>query len=126
MPCEFRWYIPNRVLYQRMYGEITLEELRGFNVESLQYVEQGQAPVHTLVDMREVTKYPMNLREISSQLLNDPGPKLGWVMVITNNPVLRFLASVVVQVAKVRTGVFPSIDEALAFVAKRDETLILP
>ncbi|MCU0497716.1 MAG: hypothetical protein MUF87_10225 [Anaerolineae bacterium] len=97
MPAEITWYYPQRLVYERFYGVITLEELDEIQNRFVDHLVNGIAPVHTIIDFREVTDYPRNLMEIRRVLHTTDTGKLGWVIIINQNGLLQFLVTVLTQ-----------------------------
>ena len=48
---------------------------------------------------------------------------MGWLLVITNNRMIKYLGSMVSGLSSVRYRAFTSVDEALAFLNEVDSTL---
>ncbi len=128
MPYTIRWYVEGRVILERAYGIVTMAELERFNEEvTREIVEHGTPPVHVVVDLTSVERYPPSLREVLSTMRRTTDrARLGWMVVAVQNPVLRFVASVVFQVAGTRLRMFSTVPEALKFLALMDDGITLP
>jgi hypothetical protein len=125
MPYELTWYVEKRVIFQRLYGEITFSELRQMSDEANALVRSGTRFVHLLVDLQEVTKYPTNVKDASGVINMEPGDNLGWTLVVTPNTVLRFLGSMMGQLARQRVNTFRTWEDALQFLSSRDDSIKL-
>jgi len=124
MPYEFEWRIEGRVLYERAYGSFSLEELRQFNEEVTVYVASSTTPpVHLVVDLTGLETYPTNLREVIGTMRRRETKKIGWTIIITEHIVMRFLASMAVQIAGVRLRTFTKVQDAYDFLSEFDATL---
>lgn len=117
------WCVDKRVALLQIDGEVDLADLPEIAKSSRAYVAEGIAPVHILIDMRGVTKYPTNLREVANALKNEGNSQVGWTLFITNSLVLRFLGSTLVQLTKQRVHALSNVDEAIEFLLERDATL---
>lgn len=97
-----------------MSGEITFEDVVMVNDRALlEYLPQGDAPVHMLLDVRQVTKYPMSIRAITDTTAYLKHPSMGWMINVgADSPVMRSIASIVTQVAGIKLRTAASIDEA--------------
>jgi hypothetical protein len=128
MPYSIRWYVEGRVILERAYGIVSMEELVRFNEEvTREIAEHGTPPVHVIADLTSVERYPPSLGEILSTMRRTTDrARLGWMLVAVQNPVLRFVASVVFQVAGMRLRMFPTVPEALKFLVLMDDTVTLP
>ncbi len=91
MPFEVKWYVEDRVATVYNWGELTLDHIRETNVQLLEMVRSGQAPVHIVVDTRDVKKLPRSyvpmLREIE---VFRHEPNMGWSIMVTESSVLHF------------------------------------
>jgi len=91
MPFETKWYVEGRVATAYNWGELTLEQLRATSAELLTLVRSGTAPVHLVVDTRDVTKMPSSFLPMLKEI--EPfrhEPKTGWSIMLTNNSLLHF------------------------------------
>lgn len=79
--------------------------------------------VHDIIDMRFMSNYPTNLRKIISVTSIFGEPNLGWVILIAESRIIRFLASTTIQFYGARFRAFETPEEALVFLQSRDETL---
>lgn len=126
MPAETTWYIENRVILSRVEGEATFQDVAEVDAELVARIRQGAnfAPlVHLILDMRTMTKIPVNLVEMRKTLTHLKEPALGWTLVIGMNPVMRFVAGMITQMAGVRFRMFPTFEEAVSFLLSQDESL---
>jgi hypothetical protein len=127
MPYEIFWHTDRRIIQERFYGQVTLEEIREITNRYMTLIVDGVMPVHTLVDVSSVTRYPSNLNNLRELFDPDNDPGVGWILICgANNPLLRFLSSILTQILlrKLRMRLFYSIQEALEFLCEQDPTLI--
>jgi hypothetical protein len=126
MPYRFEWYVEGRVILEEAYGDVTIDELIRFNAEVTQLiVEKGIAPVHVIVDLTKVEKYPPSLREVLGTMRQKHPEKVGWMLIVTENPVLRFVASTIFQLARLKLRTFTTLQQAKGFLAEMDETVAM-
>lgn len=125
MPYEIRWHTENRVIYQRCFGVLTLDEMRENNEITMQYINSGTPLVHNIVDMREVESFPMNLKQMGDVFKRDQETliRLGWTVVIGLTPIMRFFATVLIQIWGARYRFVTTLEEAEDFLLDRDVTL---
>lgn len=109
------WYIEGRAIQVYAWGELTIEELSAGAEETRQRIRQGRY-IYDIVDMRHMSKYPIRLAEIIPVTSLFREANLGWVLLISSNPVVRFLASATVQVHGARFRAFNNPDEVKAFI----------
>ena len=126
MPYRIQWYVEGRVILEEAFGDVTVEELIRFNAEvTTLIVDQGIAPVHVIVDLTKVEKYPSSLREVLGTMRQKHPEKVGWMLVVTESPIMRFVASTVFQIARLKLRTFATLQQAKGFLAEIDETVAL-
>ncbi len=123
MPFEVKWHTDKRIILQRFYGRVTLEDVREAVNANDGFIEQGIAPIHLIVDAADIDNIPVHLRETSKISSNLNDPSVGWVILITNNPLSEFFVKLTSQLVKYRLGRAKSLEEALEFLARQDSTL---
>jgi len=123
MPVRILWYFPDYVVNAQMWGEFTFEELSIGSQETAELIRKGQAPVHDIIDMRYIEKYPLDVKQIFNATPVFREPNLGWVLLISDDRVVRFLTHMVLQLHKTRVRYCSTPAEALAFLREIDERL---
>src|SRR5262249_22059413 len=128
MPYENGWYFDDRVAFQRIYGNVTIEDLQQNLQSTLLLIDAGTPPVHVISDLREIAKFPMDVNKLKDIFQLPQRPNMGWTLIITNNALLRFFTSIVVQIAHTNYKIVTSYEEALDLLRRVDPTLadILP
>jgi hypothetical protein len=112
------------VVLEEAFGDVTIEELVRFNAEVTTLIaEKGIAPVHVIVDLSKVEKYPPSLREVLSTMRQKAPEKVGWMLIVTESPIMRFVASMVFQIARLKLRTFSTLAQAKVFLAEMDETV---
>lgn len=119
MPYELYWMVERRVIGTRMYGEVTIEDMTQSGDETLDYLEQGQAPMFLFVDMREVTKFPRNFAQMSKQLsvYDFTNPKFAWLITLSGDRLLNLFGTIMSKVTSVPMKIFTNEADALQFIA---------
>jgi SepF-like predicted cell division protein (DUF552 family) len=126
MPYRIQWYVEGRVILEEAFGDVTIEELVRFNAEvTALIVNEGIAPVHVIVDLSKVEKYPSSLREVLGTMRQKNPEKVGWMMIVTESPVMRFVASTVFQLARLKLRTFATMQQAKMFLAEIDESVAM-
>lgn len=128
MPYSLYPYIPNRVIYHRLYGDFTKLDLHQGNEELLTLLDQADPVLHIISDPRALVTYPMNVLELAKTLSLYRHPRMGWEIAISTSSTIRFLGEIVVQVASrggtsTRFKMFPTLKDAKPFLKKIDPTL---
>lgn len=120
MPVEIRWYMPESVLLARYYGDITPDDIYKQYTIGIEMIEAVDTPlVHLIVDTTEVQSFPQNIMEFKS-LLGDKAQNAGWVVLVGDNKLIRFLTNIISGMMKLHITYVSTVDEALKFVIDRD------
>ncbi len=120
----FEWYIKDRVIFHRGFGEQTLEIIQKNNNRFIQMIEEGSAPVHVIVDARQVSLLPTPLFRLSQTTSFFKHLSLGWFIAITNSPTIYFIAGFLPQIVGLpHYRVVRDLDSAIAFLKEKDLTL---
>ncbi len=122
MPYEMSWLVEKRVIYARMYGHMTSEELTAYYQSMLTHARVSELLLHTLTDTTDITRIDMGLRDL--QNMSFAGIRnLGWAVFISPSKINRFFASVITQLSKKRGRQFATLEEGLKFLQDIDDTL---
>lgn len=125
MPYTTEWLVPGRVLLQRIDGDITLDDVSALSAAAGDAIStEGTGVVHSIVDVTRIGKYPQSLRDIHQVFTLHPQQRARWFIVITQNPLLRFLSSMVSQMASPNFRICASLEEAAALLQRHDHTLV--
>ena len=124
MPYQQSWLVEKRVVYTRMYGYVTGEELLAQNEEMREFIQQSEQLLHTVNDATDTTGTDMNLRDLQKTQFTNVD-NLGWAIYISPSKMNRFFASVITQLSKKRGRQFATLEEALTFLQEMDDTLPL-
>lgn len=125
MAFKLIWLIDGHVMYGRMSGDWTGETVREFDTAVIAMVEQAeaQAPqMHAIYDPHAVR----NLAALKDYLLlqSSKHPNAGWtVMVGVESKEMKFVISTAIQLLKLRAHFVATLEDALAFLQKVDQTL---
>lgn len=127
MGYEITWYEQGRVAHVKVYGEFSLEEMHRSSQEIVaDYLEKGQPPVHLLVDLLEMEKYPTQLNQVrEANKIVMTHLAMGRLVIIGNmNPVVKFLASVVAQFSRIEHRIVATPEEAMEVLRRLDLSLM--
>jgi len=128
MTVEISWQQPKRVIYERFYDTVTIEELTSIQQTFFQYLREGDAPVHSIIDLAAVRSYPKSINQVRQAFVPDQTGKGGRVViVIGSNVILRFITSMVSQIAfkDAQFTFCNSLDEAVTYLRQLDPTVTL-
>jgi hypothetical protein len=128
MPIDISWQQPRRVIYERFYDKVTLEEMTAIQQRFLAYLEEGDPPIHAVIDLSGVRDFPKSIHDIRKGLVFTGTTRLGRVVIITgNNPVIKFISSVISQLIlkNARFELLNSLDDAVRYLRERDDTVTI-
>ena len=119
------WCIEKRVLRLVVNSQfLTIDDMREINHDLTQCIHFGEPPfVHTIIDCRGIEKFQMNLPSIQQVLTFLREPLMGWLLIVSDDKLIGFVASLVTQLAGVRFRTFHTSDDAWVFLNSVDETL---
>ncbi len=126
MPYHLSWIKPGQLAFERLYGVVTIEEMQEMQSKFLAWSKEVNRPVHMIVDFTQVESFPKNIVQIRSALITDIDPSIqGWVVLVTNNVLLRFVSNLVTQ-HFMRDGRIRSVEsfaDAVAYLKQADPEL---
>lgn len=100
MPSELHYFPEYQLAFERFSGMVTLEEVNDVNQRFLKLLDEVDASVTTLVDLRAVEKYPASINQLREVLRVSGHEHIGWVVIVTDtNPMLKLAAAVITQVS---------------------------
>jgi hypothetical protein len=121
MPYEIRWYVENRVVLNRIWGEYSLDEMRAGNEVILAWMRAAPTRVHLLVDVREIGHFPNNFRPMLQEIERFRNePKMGWGVMLTTNKLLHFFGVLASNVTRGSFRAATNYQEANAILSRVD------
>jgi hypothetical protein len=123
MPVDVDWLYKNRVIKVRHYGKVTSAQLVASIERSAELTRQGEAPVHTIVDGRDVEGSPDVALGDLRKLIPTVPENAGLMVVIQHRVMDRFFTSLGMQIAGARYKFAPDEETALTMLLEHDPTL---
>ncbi|MDX1990905.1 MAG: hypothetical protein SF029_00855 [bacterium] len=123
MAIDLCWQIEHRVVLITISGDIILEDIGAAEDALWNFVKDGHQPVHVIFDVRRISSFPMNLRQIRERFKDRDRTGIGWRVLIIHHSMARLLAVIVFQLLNVPFRIVRSPAEALAFLLEQDDTL---
>ncbi len=124
MPAKIDWLIPGQVIYQRWWGLGTLDDMRWANQKSLDMFAQypDQPLIHCIANATGQEKIDAGLQQISQIYTALDHPQAGWVLLIDNNPLIRFMGNIALKIGRrgTRLRFINNMDEWKPFLKERD------
>jgi len=129
MTAQIYWLVDKRILLLKPMGEITEAAIQD-NFARVQSMLEGiESSVYLIVDSTEqhTVLSPSVAKKLAGVLRENMragiGDNVAWTILITNNVLMRFVTSLLVQWLGSKMRAFDSIQEALQFLMERDITL---
>jgi hypothetical protein len=122
MPYKVSWLVDKRVIYTRLYGLVTSEELSAQKEQMDPLIQSSDQLLYIITDGSDTTGTSMGLRDLQKTQFADAA-NLGWAVYISPKKMDRFFASVITQLLKKRSREFATLEEGIRFLQSVDETL---
>ncbi|MCS7070959.1 MAG: PAS domain-containing protein [Anaerolinea sp.] len=126
MSVRVEWFYRDRIILEQVYGDITIDDVSQMAEAVLSLMEAGQPPVHLLIDVRFIRKYPVSLKMMRQAVTTPVSKNAGWLVVFhNNNPMVKFVVFVLAQVmaANLKISEAKTPDAVLRFLLSRDSSL---
>ncbi|MCA9915259.1 MAG: hypothetical protein KC496_18025 [Anaerolineae bacterium] len=119
MALETSWFIPEKVILLRATGDLTTEDIVQSTEAGVVLIESCTTPrIHVLFDTEELISFTRDVFALSSAVQKLMGhPRYGWfVMFGRNDPIVRFITSIVTQIFKRNFKICVTREEAVDFL----------
>ena len=120
------WLVENQIILSKVYQWDT-EGLASNINQANDLINQSDSPlVHKVWDLLDMETYPANINDIRKAI--QPlftNERLGWVIIILDNPMIGFLSQVGTSMYGVRYRNFKTMEDGLKYLQERDPTLPL-
>ncbi len=124
MAYELSWYHEQRVIYVRIWGDLTLDELRHYNTEVYDKLDHGVSPVHLILDVTDMKQFPPSLTALKSTAHYLSHPNLGRNVMIGGPMLAQSFARITAQLLKLDFRTTRTMREALSLLKDGDATLV--
>lgn len=123
MPVTIDWYIENHILLTTYAGDVTIEDIKQQYEEGIALSESVDTPlVHLIVELNDLTSFPKRIADYKS-VAGEKARNSGWVVLVGDNKMIRFIASIVSQFMKTRYTYVSTREEALSYIQERDPSV---
>jgi hypothetical protein len=119
MALEMSWYIDQRVICSRFYGEVTEDDLIVNGAQVDEYIQQGTRPMFLILHTLDMTQYPTNIKE-ALEAISKNRPQTGdivWTIIVSDNRFINFVSTITANFFKISVRSVKSLAEAEAFIA---------
>ena len=128
MPFSYEWYIEGQVVYLKVWGDQTIDELYQSNETMLQFLEAMPADrhfIHLIVFDEQLGTAPTNIRQINKILTYGRHPNLGWVVMTGDKPksITDFVVTMLAKITRARFIRYVTIEEAIDHLKSVDPSI---
>ena len=124
MPYKIDWYNDDkRIISAEISGDLTLTEIENFSNTIVQYLTEGIAPVHFVLEASTLKRFPTNIGVLKQAVTFLGKRQLGWVVIIGGSSLMLTFAQLLMQITPTRYRSVRTHKDALAFLVSVDESL---
>lgn len=125
MAYQVSWLVEKQVVLAKLYGEITIPSVVDMDVELLDHMRSGQEGrlIHLIFDVTGVDKFPVNIAQLNQVANSRHEPNMGWLMVINDNRMIKFIGNMITQLTQTRFRNFESVEMAIEFLKTQDSRI---
>lgn len=119
MSLETIWFIPEKVILLRATANLSTGDIIQSTEEGVALIESCTTPkIHVLFDTEELISFSRDVFALSNAVQKLMGhPRYGWfVMFGRNDPIVRFITSIVTQIFKRNFKICDNRQEAIDFL----------
>jgi hypothetical protein len=118
MPYDISWWKQDHVLYIRLYGVITLDDLEQVTQRSIEALRTTPNVVHAITDTLEIETLPNNIAALMRNMKPQRQPNSGYTIIVSGNKLVRFIANTLLQVLQMDIRLVTTLDDAKIIVDK--------
>lgn len=123
MPIKATWIVPKRLFVYYNYGITTRDELENGMVLIQQYLNEGEAPIHVIIDMRQSVEVPKEIAYLRKLINVYKHAQMGWVITLSQNSLVNFINNILSNFIHIHYESCKTEQEAYAFLEKVEPSL---
>jgi hypothetical protein len=120
MQQNIAWLIEKQIIILHVTGDVALEEMQVADAEINAHLTAGDPPVHMLVDIKEMGKFPFDLIGLRKTTNYLQHPNLGHITVYGASRMASSFAQMIVSLAGVKARFVRDYTDALNYLAQHD------
>ena len=122
-PLKSEWLVENRVRLVTVKNDLKASAVHLNDREMVSLMDKLSAPMHLIVDMRELRSFPRLDEILNLQYLRHE--YMGWLLTVgaSRSRILRFFLNAVGRTTRVRFHDFDDLDEVIAFLEQNEPLL---
>ncbi len=120
MSYSHEWLVKDYVLYSKISNPYTDDDVVGSSTDVVENFNSTSQPVFLIVNTLGITSFPKNIvRAIPSVQKFMTHANLRQLIVISDNPSIKFVSMLATQVQRNKVILHTTLDEALAYIGKQ-------
>ncbi|MEO8607804.1 MAG: hypothetical protein ABI690_07990 [Chloroflexota bacterium] len=124
MSVSVTWRIEKRLILVKFNKIVSVDQIELASHYVTEYIRAGQAPVHVLVEMEGVTRYPHEFGKLAGAIPHLAENNLGkTILVRKNDRLVQLMISVIRHAVQIDLRMFDSNEIAMNFLHESDPTL---
>jgi len=116
---KLSWLIPQRVMYLRLSGTTTLEELENINRFISSGLEETSEQVALVIDATDSNGFAVGIDQLRASQRYGQHPRLKSIIVLGTNKLIRLMLVIVFNVATASLKFCQNLDEANTLLKQR-------
>lgn len=126
MSVSVTWKIENRLILVKFEKIVSIDQIAHASRMVTEYLRAGSKPVHVLVQMENVTRYPHEFGKMAEAIPHLADPNLGkTILVRKNDRLVQLMVSVIRHAVQIDLRMFDDMEKALHYLNENDPTLHL-
>lgn len=117
---EIYWQVPQKVLYIKLFANLSLEFLDEFNNEILQLLDESDNEICIIWDFATLDIIQGNVLDIRKKLSFINHPKLIWLIVLSATSIVKLSIEILSQTSHISPLYHHDLDEAADFLEHID------
>ena len=127
MPIEVKWFIEGKIIQAIGVGDISLDDIAYLSKTIIDLINNSDSPlVHLVLSEENMDSLPLSVRTFSEATKFLHHERLGRFFIYGNMDrvkLIKFLDTMVIQIAKVRHRRFTTLAECLEFLTFVDSAV---
>ncbi len=124
---SINWLLENKVIYVVTEGDLALEDVQYVSESVINLIDQSDSPlIHIVLSEEKLDSLPKSLSAFNKVVEFLRHERMGWFLIYGNTnraPIVKFLGTMVIEMAKVRHRRFDTMQECLEFLVEVDPEL---
>ena len=126
MSVSIVWKIEKRLIFVKFDKHVSIDQIELACRTVTEYIRAGSKPVHVLVEMEGVTRYPHEFSKLAEVIPHLAENNLGkTILVRKSDSLVQLMIKVIRHAVRIDLRMCDSMDKALHYLNETDPTLNL-